>query len=909
MLLFWASPTQSQDRKPSEESSMNLLPSSEPPPSPGKAAAGNLIQRSWQTLYRWFLVNTFAPAWLGKQWGHPLIGMAAAILLQVIAVSLRQLLIQVFPQAGFYNALSLLSVAIIALSWGAGPSIVSALFGAALLVMVILPAQSGGPPNIDGLVVSALVYLLAGFAISALASRTERARRTAQTLAASLEQERARLESILEAMPDAVSLHDRQGRLVWVNQRGRQLSGPMPNLQKAEEAPAFLAARTSSGVPLALEQLPLTRALRGEIVEGMEMSYPRGQGENSPVVVSAAPILDARGQVASVVVVSHDIAALRQAESEAASRADELEATTNLLEAVIEAITDGVYVYDAEGRTRQINRAGRTFLRRYAPTADAARPVQERVNQIAAYDEQGHPFLPEEYPSVRVLRGEVLSGAHSVDMVLPTVDGDTLQLNLSGAPIKDARGQQAGAVIVARDVTERRRLERRALEALEALLLMARTLVEIPDVSPAEDAAGPLARNEAAQRLVELTRRVLGCQRASISAIEPETELHRPIAAVGLSPEEEALWWREQPQRRFGSEADPTFATRLRAGEVVIVNMLEPPYQGLPNPYNIQTVLAAPIRIGERLIGILALDYASTPHTFTRDEIALAGAVSQLGALVLERERLLRERAEAQARALALQETGERMDEFLSIVSHELRTPVTSIKTGVQLMLKRLAGPASDTQASPDARLKLLRDQQRSLQRTDLQIRRLAHLLDDLIDLSRIRLGKLEIQTERCDLGTLVREAIEGEQVTHPDRVITLEQATDTPIYVLVDPNRIGQVLTNYLTNALKYSTADQPVQVGLDVEGQQARVWVRDQGPGIPPEEQAHIWGVFHRVPGIEVQSGSGIGLGLGLHISKTMIERHQGTVGVESSAGQGSTFWFTLPLADAAPPAGEER
>jgi signal transduction histidine kinase len=256
-----------------------------------------------------------------------------------------------------------------------------------------------------------------------------------------------------------------------------------------------------------------------------------------------------------------------------------------------------------------------------------------------------------------------------------------------------------------------------------------------------------------------------------------------------------------------------------------------------------------------------------------------------------------------------LQETSERMDEFLSIVSHELRTPVTSIKTGVQLMLKRIAGPASDTQADADTRLKLLQDQQRSLQRADLQIQRLTLLLDDLIDLSRIRLGKLDIQAERCDLGALVREAVESEQLSHPDRLIVLEQAPDTPMHVLIDPNRIGQVLTNYLTNALKYSAADQPVRVGLDAAGQQARVWVRDQGPGIPPQEQARIWGLFHRVPGIEVQSGSGIGLGLGLYISKTMIEQHRGTVGVESSAGQGSTFWFTLPLADAAPPAGSAK
>ena len=109
---------------------------------------------------------------------------------------------------------------------------------------------------------------------------------------------------------------------------------------------------------------------------------------------------------------------------------------------------------------------------------------------------------------------------------------------------------------------------------------------------------------------------------------------------------------------------------------------------------------------------------------------------------------------------------------------------------------------------------------------------------------------------------------------------------------------RIGQVVTNYLTNALKYSPPDRPVEVGVQEAQQQGYVWVRDQGPGIASEEQGHLWERFHRVAGVEVLSGSGIGLGLGLHISKTIIDHHHGHVGVESQPGQGSTFWFTLPL-----------
>ena len=119
-----------------------------------------------------------------------------------------------------------------------------------------------------------------------------------------------------------------------------------------------------------------------------------------------------------------------------------------------------------------------------------------------------------------------------------------------------------------------------------------------------------------------------------------------------------------------------------------------------------------------------------------------------------------------------------------------------------------------------------------------------------------------------------------------------------------MDAGRIKQVVNNYLTNALKYSPPGSPVEVGLRASDQQARVWVRDYGPGISPEEQQRIWSRFYRVKGIEVQSGSGVGLGVGLHICRTIIENHHGQVGVESAPGAGSTFWFILPLTNVQTP-----
>src|SRR5262249_21242735 len=176
------------------------------------------------------------------------------------------------------------------------------------------------------------------------------------------------------------------------------------------------------------------------------------------------------------------------------------------------------------------------------------------------------------------------------------------------------------------------------------------------------------------------------------------------------------------------------------------------------------------------------------------------------------------------------------------------------------------------------------------------QVQRLERLVNDLVEVSRIHAGKLELHLEPVDIAALVRHIVEDQQAVS-SREIRLHLSASQLDPVVADADRIEQVLTNFLTNALKYSPADQPVEMGLEVEEQQVRVWVRDGGPGIPEVEQEHIWERFHRVPGIQVQSGSGIGLGLGLSISREIIAPHQGQTGVESELGAASTFCFPLP------------
>ncbi|GHO44850.1 sensor histidine kinase [Ktedonospora formicarum] len=253
--------------------------------------------------------------------------------------------------------------------------------------------------------------------------------------------------------------------------------------------------------------------------------------------------------------------------------------------------------------------------------------------------------------------------------------------------------------------------------------------------------------------------------------------------------------------------------------------------------------------------------------------------------------------ANAHEEITKLQDASQRMDEFLSIASHELRTPLTTINGNIQLAKRRLnAFRPEDIPEDFTNKRDLLHE---LLSRAERQVRVQNRLVGDLLDVSRIQANRFELHFQDCDLVALLHEVVEDQRAASPQRLINLElNITTQKTSIYADPDRVGQVITNYLTNALKYSAAEEPVIVRLVVNDITARVTVQDRGPGISEEEQARLWQRFYRVPNISVQSGSGVGLGLGLHICRIIVERHGGQVGVASKQGEGSTFCFTLPL-----------
>ena len=275
-------------------------------------------------------------------------------------------------------------------------------------------------------------------------------------------------------------------------------------------------------------------------------------------------------------------------------------------------------------------------------------------------------------------------------------------------------------------------------------------------------------------------------------------------------------------------------------------------------------------------------------------------AILEINRDINERERLQHEQIEAQARELTLQRTKARMDEFLGIVSHELRTPMTTIKGNIQLAKIRLLYAMQSLPKDNSTLLNNVEEIHTMLERAERQANVQNRLIRDLLDSTRIQSGQLDLQQEHLDLITLINETIEDLQSVAPARSIHILAPAEESIPVLVDAERIGQVINNYVTNALKYSLEDQPIEVRLEKEENTARFSVRDHGPGLSPSEQEHIWERFYQVEGIKRQRGFSVGLGLGLYICRAIIEQQHGAAGVESTKGEGSTFWFTLPIVE---------
>jgi signal transduction histidine kinase len=241
-------------------------------------------------------------------------------------------------------------------------------------------------------------------------------------------------------------------------------------------------------------------------------------------------------------------------------------------------------------------------------------------------------------------------------------------------------------------------------------------------------------------------------------------------------------------------------------------------------------------------------------------------------------ERIEQNHAELEAQNTELRESERMKTELVSIVSHELRTPLASVLGFTALLLKREFDPPI---------------RRHYLGIVDAQARRLAALLEDFLDVQRIEHEGLSLATEMVDLATLLDEQAElyAEQSPKHTVEVALEER---PLAVRGDPDRLAQVVGNLLSNAIKYSPEGGTVRLAAERSGAGVRVIVRDEGLGIPEDQQERIFTKFFRGDA----GATGItGTGLGLAVSREIVEAHGGSIGFDSDPSTGSTFWVELP------------
>jgi signal transduction histidine kinase/CheY-like chemotaxis protein len=306
----------------------------------------------------------------------------------------------------------------------------------------------------------------------------------------------------------------------------------------------------------------------------------------------------------------------------------------------------------------------------------------------------------------------------------------------------------------------------------------------------------------------------------------------------------------------------------------------DPDLRTFARAIGMRTYFVVPLVARGRTLGALAVLQAESGRSFGQDDCALVAEIAQRAALALDNARLYVEADQARRDA---EKANRAKDEFLAMLGHELRNPLAPIVTALHLMSMR-----GDTVTASERRI------------IARQVAHLSRLVDDLLDVSRITRGKIQLKREVVDLAGVIDKAIELAQplLDKRERPIDLELPHQA-VLVEGDGVRLAQVVSNLLTNAAKFTRDDGAIRVRVHTEDGHAQIAVEDEGSGIAPTLLPHVFDLFVQgAQTIDRQSG---GLGLGLTIVKTLVHMHGGTVSAHSDgAGRGSRFVVRLPRAE---------
>jgi PAS domain S-box-containing protein len=747
------------------------------------------------------------------------------------------------------------------------------------------------------------------------------------------EEERERLQTTLASIGDAVIATDREGRITTMNSVAESLTGwtqsealghPLVSVFR------ILDERTRQPV-----ESPVGKVLAHGRIEGLgnHTVLIARDGVERPIDDSAAPIRDREGAVFGCVLIFRDVTARRMANRQA-----------RFLASIVEASDDAIIGKDLNGVITSWNRAAE---RLFGYSAEQA--IGKPIAILAP------PDRAEEMPAIlaRVKRGERID---HFDTVRRAKDGRLVPVSLTVSPIKNDEGVIVGASKTLRDVSDRKRAEE-ALNREKARLQA--TLTGIGDAVIATDAESrvtlmnPVASNltgwsdgaigrrleEVFQIVNEATGRQVespvarSLREGTIVGLANHTILiardgtRRPIDDSAAPIRDESgtivgvvMVFRDISSRRlaerrqnedaariesivnnvvdgivmidergtiqsFNPAAEKLFgySTREVTGQNVRVLMPEP-YRDEHNDYvgnYLKTGVAKVIGIGREVEG-RRKDGVTFPMELAVNEFRFGEQRYFTG---IVRDITARKQAEE-----SLKEADRRKDEFLATLAHELRNPLAPIRNAVQALMMK---------DSDDSDLRWCREV------IDRQVRYMARLMDDLLDVSRITHGKLELRKERIDVASVVQGAVETSRPLIEERRqrLTVELPPE-PVWLDADPVRLAQVFSNLLNNASKYSDPGRDIRLTCELRTTDLLVSVKDQGIGIAPDMLEKVFDIFSQSSSVMDRAQGGLGIGLSL--VHGLVGLHGGGVEARSAGpGKGSEFVVRLPLAgpDVAP------
>lgn len=468
-------------------------------------------------------------------------------------------------------------------------------------------------------------------------------------------------------------------------------------------------------------------------------------------------------------------------------------------------------------------------------------------------------------------------------------DGVVRLIYSQGAVSLSETGELASMVGTAQDITERKATEAQAFQlALEqaARQEAERTKERFQFLSEVGEALATSLEYETT--LSKLMRLIIPKQAdwCSINTLASNGKINR-LAVAHRDPDKQQILQsiRERGFLPHGDESHPLTRAlndgRPQLHTTVTNEMLESmarneEHLDLVRQLNPTSVMLIPLVARGRAFGVVTFGMSDSGRRYTEEDLHLAIEVTHRAAVSIDNAHLYQEAQEA-ARA---------REEFVSLVSHELKTPLTVIKGYIQVMERYLNKPDWEHDRILTTR-----------ERLSTQVSRLELLVSDILDVSRMQRGRLDLnvtaEVDLVELAQQVADRFDDAIERRPDHEMIVH--ADGPVIGCWDPLRLDQVFSNLLSNALKYSPDGGSINVYIQSEGEEAYVDIKDHGVGISEEEQVTLFQPFQRGA---VASRGISGTGLGLYITKQIIEQHGGSISVSSAAGESTTFSFRLPL-----------